>query len=105
VTGKHPLWPENGDGSFVTFWKRVGIVCIGMSAAITLATMIGAWSWRAAMRPVIAMVQAESAARVVSDSVMTLKLNAMADAMRYPLGSRARERAIRRSRGERPARD
>jgi anaerobic C4-dicarboxylate transporter len=68
----------------VSFWKKVGIVCSGMLALLSVlgllwtgATFITAKAWAVATRPIVVAISEERHARIVADSLIILKIEAI----------------------------
>lgn len=88
----------------MTFFYRVGIVCGGLIAAGTVIQYTGAFLWGRATEPIVhrmdALQYAEAEDRAASqrrDSLIVEQVAQISDAMRYPIGSTQRARALRQS--------
>ena len=95
------MTPDEQNGEFVAFWKKVGIVGSGVVVAATIAGFAISFAWRLAMAPVMTEVRAERAAREIAIDELSAKVDgtktdmrAIAKALTYPEGSRARDRAL-----------
>ena len=92
----------------VVFWKRVGIVCSGITALFVCigmvwvgATSVAAFAWAHATKPIVALVSAERIARVDADSMIVRELRdvghnvkSIGEALRHPLYSTGRTAAL-----------
>lgn len=96
------------DAAFVSFMKKVGIICGAVIAAGTVLQFLGTAGWALATRSINAKLDAlavsqvrlaeeqreERIARQYNDSLMVQQIAKVAESMYYPLGSTARERAL-----------
>jgi hypothetical protein len=70
----------------VSFWKKVGIVCSGMLALIsllalfwTIGTTITAYAWTRATKPIVTAITEERRARTMSDSLIIEKIEELSE--------------------------
>ena len=89
---RHKMAEESGLLKFAT---KVGIVCTALLALGTLLQIVSTFLVGLALKPIHDEIREERIARQFSDSLLVNQVAFLAQAIREPVGSAARERAAR----------
>lgn len=101
------MTPRNG--CFVRTARNVGIVASATIAVGTILALIAQFAWGVATRPIVTALREEQMTRALADSLVLVELRhlnggfaTLAEALRYPPGSKERARTLDNTRREGP---
>ena len=80
------------NGELVTLAKKVGIIAGAILAVITLSQIVGGWAW--GVGRVFQRIERLEEQVAVNDKVTNARIGQLSEAMRYPIGSRRRDRIL-----------
>lgn len=109
---KKTMAPEERRLDFISFCKRVAIICGAAITAGTIIQYLSGFAWALATRPIVNSIDSlrealheETSVRIqdkrdgaTRDSLIVAQIAKLGESQLYPLGSAARERAIEKVR-------